>query len=454
MLAIEFHSMNYFNVQSPLNLCFLILLALTFKAGAAERVALVIGNDAYLHARRLNAAVNDATAIAEALKRLDFEVVLAANAGLNEMMDAMAAVKQKAAGADAVLVFFAGHGVESDGVNYLVPVDAVLEREIHLKKQTVSLDEILAELKSLNVPARMVILDCCRDNPIEGRSWLTTRSSGGGGLAALSQDTLAEATLVVYAASPGKPALDQVENSGSHSPFTAALLAELPTPGIHSFEMFGKVEDTVIQSTEGRQAPRLFYNGSTQPFRNFFFAAANHIPEPPAAAPITQPATPAQVMTENSLPLAPPMAGAPSIVDTPTTPAISPELPRQGYLSIKELFASGPYAEYDRYSQSRILKTAQEKLKSLGHYSGTADGVPGPVTQRAIISYQQAASLPVTGRLNEEFLKALGLNGISPMTQPPSSKPEPPPSKPVTSPKPGRSNSLTPEERVRRAIGI
>jgi hypothetical protein len=413
-----------------------LALLIALPLPAAERVALVIGNDAYQHARKLNAAVNDATAVAGALEKLDFEVVRATNAGLDDMMLAMETVKQKAVGADAVLVFYAGHGVESGGVNYLVPVDALLEREIHLKKQTVSLDEILADLKTLNVPARMVILDCCRDNPIEGRSWLATRSAGGGGLAALSQDTLAEATLVVYAASPGKPALDRVGNTDTHSPFTAALLAELPKPGAHSFEMFGKVEDTVIQSTDGRQAPRLFYNGSTQPFRNFFFATAIPVPAPqntaPAPTPIPQPAAP--VMTQEAPPA--PAPSFPTPADTPPTPAISLALPSRGYFSTDELFATGPYAAYNSYSQSRLLKMAQEKLKALGHYTGTPDGVTGPGTQRALITWQQSTALPVTGRLDATSLEKLGLTGISQMTAPAPVQ-RPTPSRPAPSrPKP------------------
>lgn len=286
--------------------CLISISSWSLSLSAADRVALVIGNDNYRHARRLNAAVNDASAVAATLQKLDFKVISVSDAGVEEMLEAVSKLKTAATGADAVLVYYAGHGIESNGGNYLVPVDAKLEREIQLKTQTVSLDGILEELKEINVPARMVILDCCRDNPLEGRSWLATRSSGSG-LAALSQDTLSEATLVVYSASPGKPALDRVNNVDAHSPFTAALLEQLPQPGVHSFEMFGLVEDGVIKRTQGRQAPRLFYNGSTQPFRNFRFSTAAatsttvaDAPPSPAPAPTPSysqpPVTPAPML--------------------------------------------------------------------------------------------------------------------------------------------------------------
>lgn len=390
------------------------LLCLAFAAHAADRVALVIGNDAYKHARKLNTAVNDATAVAAKLRQLQFDVITLPNAGVEQMLTALESLKGKAADARAVLVYYAGHGIESDGVNYLVPVDARLEREIQLKTQAVSLDNVLDELKRINVPARMVILDCCRDNPLEGRSWLATRSAGGGGLGALAQDTLSEATLVVYSASPGKPALDRVEQADAHSPFTSALLAEMPKPGVHSFEMFGRVEDTVIQKTSGRQAPRIFYNGSTQPFRSFIFT-------PETAGPITAADTP-------PAPAAQPMPQPPNIVSSPPStapqPAI-PTLPASGYFDLDALYLSGPYAAYNRYSRIHILKQAQTKLKAAGFYTSTADGEPGPGTQRAILAYQQAQNLPLSGKLDAATLASLSLSGQSQMSAPVASKPTP-----------------------------
>ncbi len=389
---------------------------------AAERVALVIGNDAYQHARRLNTAVNDATAVGSSLKQLGFDVLPVQNAGVEQLLESFSTLAERARGAEAVVVYYAGHGIESAGVNYLVPVDAKLEREVQLRTQTVSLDTVLDELKQMNVPARMVILDRCRDNPIEGRSWLATRSAGNG-LAALAQDTLAEATLVVYSASPGKPALDRVEDKDAHSPFTSALLEQLPRPGLHSFEMFGQVEDAVIQKTNGRQAPRLFYNGSTQPFRNFRFG-----PDAGSTAPAPVVVAPAPTPVIQSTP--PPAAPSP----------VMPPLPASGYFDLEAVFLSGPYAGFNRYSRGQILKQAQTKLKAAGLYTSSADGEPGPGTQRAILGYQQANNLPLSGKLDSTTLESLGLNGQSEMTPPkPVSRPQSSPPKPR--PRPSSSSS-------------
>lgn len=287
----------------PALIGFLALLSLGDLLPAAERVALVVGNNAYTHARPLETALNDAAAVADRLERLNFEVDLVRDANLEQMVVALERLKEKASGADAVLVYYAGHGIESEGTNYLIPVDARLEREIQLKTQTLSLEMLLREMKTISVPARMVILDCCRDNPLEGRSWLATRSSGGGGLAALAQDSLAEATLVVFSASPGKPALDLLDSKDSHSPFTDALLGEMLRPGVHSFEMFGRIEESVLQKTSGRQAPRLFYNGSTLPFRNFAFASSSNPPTLPPMTRIQETATqPSGAASSPSLP--------------------------------------------------------------------------------------------------------------------------------------------------------
>ncbi|MFO1481742.1 MAG: caspase family protein [Verrucomicrobiaceae bacterium] len=397
------------------SLVLLICLA-ALPLAAAERVALVIGNDAYQYARPLETAVNDASAVAGALQKLGFDTLVVPNAGLERTVEAMETLKAKAAGAQAVLVYYAGHGVESGGANYLVPVDAKLEREIQLKTQAVSLDTLLDEMKQMNVPARMVILDCCRDNPLEGRSWLATRAVNSGGLAALNQDMLNEATLVVFSASPGKPALDRVTDSDTHSPFTQALLDQLPQPGVHSFEVFGRVEENVIRLTEGRQQPRLFYNGSTLPFREFRFAQGQ--PGQPAPMPVA----PAVVV---STPPAPPPAAA------------GPQLPAAGFFDLDTLFIGGPYAGYNRYSRSAILKQAQELLKVEGLYLSRADGAPGPGTQTGLISWQRAHGVPVTGRLDTSTLTALSLVGIREQ-QPPA------PARPVQSSAPARSTPKPP----------
>lgn len=392
-------------------------------ASGVERVALVIGNDDYQHARKLNAAVGDSRAVAAALERLGFETTAITNAGLEGMVEAMERFKAGAAGAKAALVYYAGHGIESQGQNYLIPIDARLDKEIQLQTQTVNLSQLLDKLAHLNVPARMVILDCCRDNPLEGRDWLATRGVDGGGLAALAVQSLPAATLVVYAASPGKPALDRLSSQDAHSPFTQAFLETVPLPGVHSFEVFGRIEEIVLNRTGGRQSPRLFYNGSTLPFRNFSFAPSTATSEATSAAAMIPGGPPQPDFPSPAMPVMPQLPTSPSSA----TPEASPALPPRGYFNLDEIFDTGPYADHNVHSKTEILKRAQEKLKATGHYSGVPDGIPGPSTQKAVLSWQSGVgSAEVTGRLDHPTIQAIGLQGIPEVAPPKSTAPAAP----------------------------
>ncbi|MGV3659703.1 MAG: caspase family protein [Prosthecobacter sp.] len=411
--------------MKPVLLFSLLFACAVGGLAAAERVALVIGNNEYAHADKLKTAVSDSQAVAAALEKLDFETIVLGNAGLDEMMGGLLTLRGKAEGAKVVLVYFAGHGIEARNANYLLPVDAQLQSEIQLKKQTVSLSEVLDEVREMAVPACMVILDCCRNNPLRGRSWLTSSRSFRSGLAPLKEETMEEATLVIYSASPGKPALDRLDDKDKHSPFTQALLEELPKPGVHSFEVFGRVEESVLTRTGHEQKPRIFYNGSTVPFRTFTFARepAAPVAAPPViipAPPAIQPAMPAvaEAPPPTLAPSVPAAAPAPPPVVTATPAAATPALPASGYFDLETVYGSGPYSGYNRYSRSQILKQAQQKFKTAGHYGLTPDGESGPGTQRAIISYQEAQKLPVTGRLDAATLESLGLQGQSQMKAP------------------------------------
>ena len=142
----------------------LVLVASASGALADGRVALVIGNSTYAHAGRLPNAENDATDMAAALGRLGFEVTPVLDADFAELNGALRAFSRRSSGADVSLVFYAGHGMELDGVNYLVPVDARLERDTDVRYETATLDDVLAATTGATL--QVVILDACRDNPL------------------------------------------------------------------------------------------------------------------------------------------------------------------------------------------------------------------------------------------------------------------------------------------------
>ena len=220
-------------------------------AFAAGRVALVVGNGEYTHAGRLPNPANDASDVAAALGRLGFEVTIAQDAGRTALNEALRAFTRRSVGADVALVFYAGHAMEMDGVNYLLPVDAIIERDTDVRYETVTLEDVLASTSGAGL--RVVILDACRNNPLARSMQRTvaTRSVSNGSLGDLNDDLLGDETLVAYSAAAGTTAAD---GEGRNSPYTAALLAHLEQP-VELGLMFRRVREGVLTATSGRQRP-------------------------------------------------------------------------------------------------------------------------------------------------------------------------------------------------------
>ena len=233
-----------------------LLLALAWTASASDalaagRVALVVGNSAYAAIGALPNPGNDAADVSAALGRLGFDVTTvrdADRAGLNEALRLFA---RESAGADVSLVFYAGHGIEMDGVNYLVPVDARLERDTDVEYEALPLDRVLRATTGAGL--RVVILDACRNNPL-ARSMQRTgaaRSVSRGSFGELNEDLLGDETLVAYAAAAGTTAAD---GTGRNSPYTLALLAYLEQP-LELSALFRRVRGQVLEATAGEQRP-------------------------------------------------------------------------------------------------------------------------------------------------------------------------------------------------------
>ena len=229
----------------------LLPLVTPLPAMAAGRVALVVGNGAYTHAGRLPNPANDASDVAAALGRLGFEVTVSQDAGRTALNEALRAFTRRSVGADVALVFYAGHAMEMDGVNYLLPVDAIIERDTDVRYETVTLDDVLASTSGAGL--RVVILDACRNNPLARSMQRTvpTRSVSNGSLGDLNEALLGDETLVAYSAAAGTTAAD---GEGRNSPYTAALLAHLEQP-VELGLMFRRVREGVLTATSGRQRP-------------------------------------------------------------------------------------------------------------------------------------------------------------------------------------------------------
>lgn len=221
--------------------------------GANKRAALVIGNSGYQHAPKLNNPLPDATAIAEMFKSAGFDVYQHNNLAIVQFKRVLRDFMDVAESADIAVVYFAGHGIEVGGKNYLIPVDAKLDREYDARDEAVGLDRVFEAIDNVK-RLRVIILDACRDSPFAKRMHrqLAQRAISSG-LAPV--ETAGTDTLVAFAAKAGSTAED---GSGSHSPYTTALLKYLREPGLDVRIAFGRVRDEVVKTTRGRQEPFLY----------------------------------------------------------------------------------------------------------------------------------------------------------------------------------------------------
>jgi uncharacterized caspase-like protein len=231
-----------------------VLILICQPALAEKRIALVLGNSAYQNVPPLANPVNDAALMADTLKRANFDIVVSRqNLSAIETRRVLRDFADKAASADVAVIYYAGHGIEIDGANYLIPVDARLERDNDVYDEAFSLDRIMVSVESAK-KLRLVILDACRDNPFAQtmKKSLAMRSIGRG-LAKI--EPASPNTLIAYSAKAGSTATDGV---GKNSPFTVALANHLTKPGLDVRRAFGFVRDDVLQSTNNRQEPYVY----------------------------------------------------------------------------------------------------------------------------------------------------------------------------------------------------
>src|ERR1700684_361161 len=286
------------------------VLFATASNAAERRVALVIGNSTYKSASSLPNTIHDSTAIATLFKSVGFEVVISrADLGVVDFKRAVREFLLTAENADIAVVYYAGHGVEIDGTNYLVPVDAKLGRDYDVDDEAVALDRIIWALQPVK-RLRLILLDACRDNPFPAkiRSAGITRATVTGGLAKI-EDVSAD-TLVAFAAKAGSTSYD---GDGVNSPYATALLKHLAEPGLDIRIALGRVRDEVLSMTRGRQEPFIYgsLGGATIPLVPLPAKKPEPAPAPPAILAQREPAAPVQPNTA-AQPAKPNPAASPS----------------------------------------------------------------------------------------------------------------------------------------------
>lgn len=274
-----------------------LLLAITLLAvtapAEARRLALVIGNDSYQHADPLGNARADAKAVAEALKTTNFRVTLKQDVTLQAMKEALRAFKNEVAGGDEVVFYYAGHGVQLEGNNYMIPVDTAGDSADQLKDDSISLQRVLDDMQDQKARFTLAIIDACRNNPFKGNG-RALRTRG------LAPVTAADGQAVLYSAGAGQEALDNL-GPGDKDPngvFTRVLVREMKTPGLSFDQLIHEVRSQVVQlakSINQDQTPG-YYSQFTG---DFFFVSPS--PGQSAASPQVSPAVAAHGATADEI---------------------------------------------------------------------------------------------------------------------------------------------------------
>lgn len=242
-------------MRAILTFLFASFAVLAATTAQANRVALVIGNSDYEFAPILPNPANDARAMAAKLRTLGFETVEGYDLDFDEMRMTLRKFARQSRNADIATIFYAGHGIQVDGVNYLIPTDAQLDDPVDWEFQVYNIEEFLRHVRH-SKGASLIFLDACRDNPLAqtlARSMgQTTRSAGGRGLAPIDVKDAASGMAIAFATSPGDVAQD---GDGEHSPFTTALLKHIGAPNTDITEVMSKVTGDVFETTERQQRP-------------------------------------------------------------------------------------------------------------------------------------------------------------------------------------------------------
>ena len=394
--------------------CLTLCLLCVMPVQSAQRVALVIGNAHYQHAPGLANPLNDARDIHDAFERLGFSVTLVTNSDSNSLRRTLRDFKRAASASSIAVIFYAGHGIEIDNRNFLVPVDAKLASDEDVEYETVPLELVSGAVKGAS-ELRLVILDACRDNPFIAsmRHTGATRSIGRG----LARIEPSGETLVAYAAKGGTVALD---GEGRNSPFTKALLAHVEQPGLEVGLMFRQIRDAVLADTGGRQEP--FVYGSLSA-KGAYLTSQPELQEtvsvsvPPATTVESRDQVNKQleVVFWNSIKDGDNVDEYQAYLETyPQGSFVA--LARSRLKRLKEAEAVGTEVEIKEgqkesvptlslsRSESRLI---QFGLAKLGFKPGPIDGLFGDQTRQAIASWQEVGGHEKTGQLLQDQAAAL-----------------------------------------------
>lgn len=389
----------------------IVLLLVCQPAFAEKRVALVLANAAYQNVTPLSNPVNDGAVITATLKQAGFDVVDSRqDLPALETRRALRDFADRARDADIAVVYYAGHGIEVDGTNYLIPVDAKLERDSDVYDEAFSLERILLAIEPAK-QLRLVILDACRDNPF-ARNMKKTLALRAIGRGLAKVEPTSPNTLIAYSAKAGSTAED---GDGKNSPFTLALAKHLTTPGLDVRRAFGFVRDDVLKTTSYRQEPFVYgsLGGDDVPL-------VPARPAPTTSAPATSAPNPqadARADYELALQIGNKDALSAFLAKYPdgfysrlarlqldkiatnnaaaNQPAAGPSTPEkpQGDKAGTNLASLGPPPAAD------LAKSVQTELRRVGCLAGSADGDWNAASQRSLTLFNRYAGTKFDAKL-------------------------------------------------------
>lgn len=379
---------------------------------------------------QLKSPVSDAEDMTLALQKLGYRIIggkAVTNASREQMTTAAEQFTVAARNAEAAVFYFSGHGIQVGEDNYLLPTDTPeLKGLSMLKNRGVLLrDSVMVALEEVGASSKVIILDCCRDNPFAAQLDAALNQIGK----SVKTKSLGEITgygsgfYLAFATSPGQTAADG--NGARNSPFTAAMLKTLPGSAGKDIDFFFRdvkailPEDQVSWTNHSLKASFTFASSAIGSFPN---APLVNRAESGAGADSAMAADLARMKAElEELRI---RSVAPVVQTQPPAPAV-PDLPGNGFFDLNELFSVSPYSKYNKYSKGRILSRAQELLRREGFYSSAPDGSPGRSTQQALIEWQRKNQVTVTGRLSPDTLVSMRLSNLPPESEPEVRRPRP-----------------------------
>ncbi|WP_171133911.1 caspase family protein [Ruegeria sp. HKCCA6707] len=397
--------------------CVLVFGAL--PALAEKRTAFVVGNADYANALPLANPVSDARLVAETLGRLGFEVTLATDLKRSELAAEFSAFLNETEGAELTLFYYAGHGMQFEGRNYLLGTDAALQSAFDVQSEALPLDRIVKMLEEKS-RAALVFIDACRDNPLATdfytKNYSPTRALTTRGLAPMTGRF--QGSMLMFAASPGQVAYD---GTSGNSPFTEALARHLPTENVEILTLMKRVIRDVKADTENNQVPTVTNDLALEVYLNLgedgqgaviasaqeeaIFEAAMAI-NTERAWDIYLKRFPKGSLSELAL------AAREELTAQLLAQAPGSEVTDSGRVTVSREAAAS--AERTLGLSTEDARIVQAALNERGYNAGSEDGVIGQQTRRAIADFQAAAKLPSTGVVTRGTAEALGV----PLTAP------------------------------------